>query len=237
MCCKIKSQDFSPNGKPLDNITKHIKKRDVLFSETISSDTCKLIEKIKNSPWLSSYYLAGGTALALHLGHRTSIDLDFFTESEVEEMTIVDHLRTEGNLRLDHMGSGTIVGNLDGVRISIFKYPYRLLDSLIKWNGLNVASIRDIALMKIVAIFQRGSIKDFIDLFFVVRKFKPIDVLIAELSIKYGGVQFNTNHILRSLCYFEDAENEPMPSMIAACDWQEVKEYFVNEVKRLSKIL
>jgi len=208
-----------------------------LFSETISPDTSRLIEKIKNRPWLRPYYLAGGTALALHLGHRTSIDLDFFTESEVEEMTIVDHLRMAGNLRLDQMGKGTIVGNLDDVRISFFKYPYRLLDSLIEWNGLNVASVHDIALMKMVAIFQRGSIKDFIDLFFIVREFKPIDALIPELSIKYVGVQFNINHILRSVCYFEDAENEPMPNMIAACDWQEVKEYFVNEVKRLSGIL
>ena len=208
-----------------------------MFSETISPDTSRLIEKIKNRPWLRPYYLAGGTALALHLGHRTSIDLDFFTESEVEEMTIVDHLRMAGNLRLDQMGKGTIVGNLDDVRISFFKYPYRLLDSLIEWNGLNVASVQDIALMKMVAIFQRGSIKDFIDLFFIVREFKPIDALIPELSIKYVGVQFNTNHILRSVCYFEDAENEPMPNMIAACDWQEVKEYFVNEVKRLSGIL
>jgi hypothetical protein len=208
-----------------------------LFSETISPDTSRLIEKIKNRPWLRPYYLAGGTALALHLGHRTSIDLDFFTESEVEEMTIVDHLRMAGNLRLDQMGKGTIVGNLDDVRISFFKYPYRLLDSLIEWNGLNVASVQDIALMKMVAIFQRGSIKDFIDLFFIAREFKPIDALIPELSIKYVGVQFNINHILRSVCYFEDAENEPMPNMIAACDWQEVKQYFVNEVKRLSGIL
>lgn len=208
-----------------------------MFSETLSPDTARLIEKIRNSPWLSCYYLAGGTALALHLGHRTSIDLDFFTESEVEEMTMVDHLRKAGDLRLDQMGRGAIVGSLDGVRISFFKYPYRLLDPLLEWNGLKVASIHDIALMKMVAIFQRGSIKDFIDLFFIVREFKPIDALIPELSIKYVGVQFNTNHILRSLCYFEDAEKEPMPTMIAACDWQDVKEYFVNEVKRLTKIL
>jgi hypothetical protein len=100
-----------------------------------------------------------------------------------------------------------------------------------------VASVRDIALMKMVAISQRGSIKDFIDLFFIAREFKPVDTLIPELSIKYVGVQFNTNHILRSLCYFEDAEKEPMPNMLIACDWQEVKEYFVNEVKRLSRIL
>ncbi|MBE9529710.1 MAG: nucleotidyl transferase AbiEii/AbiGii toxin family protein [Proteobacteria bacterium] len=84
----------------MDNITKYFKNRDILFSETISPDTCRLIEKIKNRSWLSPYYLAGGTALALHLGHRTSIDLDFFTESEVEAMTIVDHLRTVGNPRI-----------------------------------------------------------------------------------------------------------------------------------------
>lgn len=208
-----------------------------MFSETISSETLALVEKIKDRPWLSSYYLAGGTALALHLGHRTSIDLDFFTKSKVEGMTIVDHLRSVGNLRIDRMDDGSIVGNLDSVRISFFKYPYRLLDPLTEWNLLNVASVRDISLMKMVAIFQRGSVKDFIDMFFVVREFKPIDLLIQELSIKYAGVQFNTNHILRSLCYFDDAEKEPMPSMIAACDWQEVKEYFVKEVKRLSGIL
>jgi len=221
----------------VDDTIKNFEKKDILFSETISPDTFRLIEKIKNRPWLSPYYLAGGTALALHLGHRTSIDLDFFTESKVEEITIVDHLRAVGNLRLDQMGEGTIVGNLDSVRISFFAYPFRLLDPLTEWNVLNVASIRDISLMKMVAIFQRGSIKDFIDMFFIVREFKPIDVLIQELSIKYVGVQFNTNHILRSLCYFEDAEKEPMPSMLAACDWKEVKEYFINEVKRLSRIL
>jgi len=152
-------------------------------------------------------------------------------------MTIVDHLRTVGNLRLDQMGEGSIVGSLDGVRISFFKYPYRLLESLTEWNGINVASIHDIALMKIVAILQRGSIKDFIDMFFIGRKFKPIDDLLPELSEKYIGVQFNTNHILRSLCYFEDADNEPMPSMMTPCDRQDVKEYFVNEVKRLTRIL
>lgn len=218
-------------------LLQYFERRDILFSETISPDTAKLIEKIKNRSWLSPYYLAGGTALALHLGHRTSIDLDFFTESEMEEMTIVDYLRTAGALRLDQMGGGTIVGNLDGVRISFFKYPYRLLDSLTEWNGLKVASVLDIALMKIVAILQRGSIKDFIDMFFIVREFKSIDDLLPELSEKYIGVQFNTNHILRSLCYFEDAEKEPMPSMIAPCNRQDVKEYFVNEVKRLTRIL
>ncbi len=88
-----------------------------------------------------------------------------------------------------------------------------------------------------MAILQRGSMKGFIDMFFIVRKFKPIDDLLPELSEKYIGVQFNTNHILRSLCYFEDADNEPMPSMIAPCDRQDVKEYFVNEVKRLIRIL
>lgn len=208
-----------------------------MFSETLSPDTHTLIEKIKGRPWLSPYYLAGGTALALHIGHRTSIDLDFFTQSDFEEMTIINYLRTIGDVRLDQTGKGTIIGELDRVRISLFKYPYRLLEPLIEWNGLDLASILDIALMKIVAISQRGSTKDFIDLFFVAKKFKPIDFLIGELRRKYLGVQFNTNHILRSLCYFDDAEKEPMPNMIAACDWLEIKGFYVNEVKRLSQTI
>ena len=208
-----------------------------MFSQTISPDTFRLIEKIKNHPWLRPYYLAGGTALALHLGHRTSMDLDFFTNSEIEEMTLVDHLRAIGDLRLDRIGEGTVVGNLDGVRISFFRYPYILLDPLVAWNALNVASIRDISLMKMVAILQRGSIKDFIDLYFIAHEFKPIEVLIQELSKKYIGVQFNTNKILRSLCYFEDADKEPMPSMISVCSWPQVKDYFIKEVNRLSGFL
>jgi len=221
----------------LGNSVKHFKKRNPLFSETLSPDTGRLIEKIKGRPWLSPFYLAGGTALALHLGHRTSIDLDLFTQSGFEEMTIINYLRTIGDLRLDQTGKGTIIGDLDRVRISLFEYPYRLLEPLIEWNGLHVASVLDIALMKIVAIFQRGSIKDFIDLFFVAKKFKPIHSLIPELPRKYVGVQFNTNHILRSLCYFDDAEKEPMPSMIASCDWLEIKEFYVNEVKSLSQVV
>ncbi len=208
-----------------------------MFSETISPDTFRVIEKIKNHPWLRPYYLAGGTALALHLGHRTSADLDFFSKSNIKEMAMLDHLRAAGDFRLDRMDEGTVVGNLEGVRISFFRYPYKLLDSLVKWNGIHVASIRDISLMKIVAVLQRGSIKDFIDLFFVAREFITIDILIQELSNKYVGVQFNTNHILRSLCYFEDADKEPMPSMISVCSWPQVKDYFIKEVNRLSGFL
>jgi len=150
---------------------------------------------------------------------------------------MLDHLRAAGDFRLDRMDEGTVVGNLEGVRISFFRYPYKLLDSLPKWNGVHVASIRDISLMKIVAVLQRGSIKDFIDLFFVAREFITIDILIQELSNKYVGVQFNTNHILRSLCYFEDADKEPMPSMISVCSWPQVKDYFIKEVNRLSGFL
>ncbi len=208
-----------------------------MFSETLSHNTHTLIEKIKGKSWLRPYYLAGGTALALHLGHRTSIDLDFFTQSDFEEMDIVNYLRGIGDLRLDKTGKGTIIGEIDRVRISLFKYPYSLLEPLIEWNGLALASILDIALMKIVAISQRGSIKDFIDLFFIANEFKPIDFLIGELRRKYLGVQFNTNHILRSLCYFDEAEKEPMPNMTAACNWPKIKEFYMNEVKRLSQII
>ncbi len=208
-----------------------------MFSETISYDTLRLIEKIRNRAWLSDYYLAGGTALALHLGHRTSADLDFFSESNIEGIAMVDHLRMAGDFRLVRLDEGTVVGNLDGVRISFFRYAYKLLDPWADWNGIHVASVRDISLMKIVAVLQRGSVKDFIDLFFVAKKLMSIDTLIQELPNKYVGVQFSTNHILRSLCYFDDADKEPMPNMISACSRQEVKDYFVKEVERLSNIL
>ena len=100
-----------------------------------------------------------------------------------------------------------------------------------------MASLLDIALMKLVAIMQRGSAKDFIDLYFIAQGSLSIEHLASGLREKYGEVEFGTGHQLRSLCYFEDAEVEKLPSLITEISWGKIRAFFEGEVRRLADVL
>jgi len=189
------------------------------------------LELLKKPPFIRSYYLAGGTALSLHFGHRFSHDLDFFSQTPVAPEIIRSELSALGNLEIFQNDKGTFNGVLDGVKLSFFIYPYSLLKPLLDFNGIKVADIVDIACMKIDAISSRGTKRDFIDLYFICNKFKPIEVLLKFYSKKYSRAKFNKLHIVKSLVYFEDAESNPVPEMIEKVDWGKVKEYFIEKIK------
>ena len=191
--------------------------------ETISSETKRILAKIAKSKIAREFYLAGGTALALQLGHRQSIDLDWFLKYPFSNSEIKKGLAALGKFQLDNEAGGTINGLLDGVRVSFFYYDYALLFPLVNFEGANLADERDIAAMKIDAISSRGSKKDFIDLYFLLERYK-LEELIGFFEKKYADIKYNKLHILKSLIYFDDAEQEPMPMMIKQVDWDKIKE-------------
>ena len=118
--------------------------------------------------------------------------------------------------------------------MSLFHYPYVLLDEpLVGHSGLPIASLRDIGCMKLVAIAQRGSRKDFIDLYYLAEAGFTVRGLLADLSRKMPGVRQNPVHILRSLAYFEDAEAEPDPVMLVPYAWTDVRRYCLAEAEQL----
>ena len=119
-------------------------------------------------------------------------------------------------------------------KLSFFKYPYPLLFKPLPFKGVNIAHVFDIACMKIVAISERGTKRDFIDLYFIC-KTNPLDEMFELFRKKYQLVKYNIIHILKSLVYFEDAENDPEPQMIEKVDWEEVKNFFEKEAVRLGK--
>lgn len=197
----------------------------MLQFEGIRSDTLAVFEKIREYPFFNDFRLAGGTSLALQIGHRLSIDLDFF----VVEHPAFEHLNEE----LEKLGSVQLIQSLntirtyliEGVKVDFINYPYSWISNAIDPNGYNLAGMDDIVAMKIAAITGRGSRKDFIDLYFLMQHYAPEQMMLLYTR-KYNSASPFLAY--KSLIYFEDAEKEPMPEMLKPMDWSKVKMEIIN---------
>jgi len=202
-----------------------------MFDRAIDSKTKSVLEKIVESGMIKKFYLAGGTALAIQLGHRKSIDLDFFSGEKFSVSVFKKKLSTTGKFSLDHEEEQTLSGSLDGVKVSFFHYDYKLLFPPVPFLGVKLADERDIAAMKIDTVSARGSKKDFVDLYFLLKKYS-LEKLIEIFAKKYSRIKYNKLHILKSLAYFDDAEDEPMPEMLKKESWKKIKEEIAGKVKK-----
>ncbi len=204
-----------------------------MFEEAISRQTAKNLEILGNSKILNNAYLAGGTALALQMGHRVSYDLDFFTDKKFKAQIFLKKISQIQSYRHERIDWGTILGKLGDIKFSLFYYDYPLLKKTIHFNDIKIASISDIAAMKIAAVSERGTKRDFIDLYFILQKF-TIPEILDFYNRKYKKLSSNMIHIKKSLVYFTDAEEEKMPKMLKQISWKEVKKFFEKEIKKLS---
>jgi hypothetical protein len=187
---------------------------------------------LKASGVVESFYLAGGTGLALEFGHRASVDLDLFTDDSFEPHSIRDRLRDAPGLRTIQMAPDSLDVELHRVKISFLRYPYSRLFPTRRYMDLEVADARDIACMKLDAVASRGSRRDFIDLYFLAQHY-PLPDLWALFAAKYASVSPNLVHLAKALTYFSDAELEPMPHMLAHVEWNGVKAFFEREVPKV----
>lgn len=205
-----------------------------MFVQTLPPNTAKIVQLFtqKKPDFLSSFYLSGGTALSLQLGHRESEDLDFFSRDKFVPELIEQHLRTLGTLSETELSKGTVNTYLDGVKLQFLEYPYRLLKPFIEWEHIQVSSVYDIACTKLQTISMRGSKKDFIDLYFLLQNM-TLDSLLSDSKMKYAESDYSEAHILKSLVYFDDADEQPMPRMHKEVSWDHVKLSMVEAVKSL----
>lgn len=206
-----------------------------MFTETLSGKTKEALALLGKSHLLDKAYLAGGSGLALQLGHRISIDLDFFTPEEFEPKEVARRLQRLANFKLEGRSLGTIWGRLEGIRFSLFLYKYLVLFSFKKIYGINVSDLRDIAAMKIEAIASRGIRRDFIDLYFICQGGISLKKILSFYDRKFGKLASNIIHIQKSLVYFVDAESEKMPKTLKPVTWEEIKRYFEQEVRKMIK--
>lgn len=205
-------------------------KPDTWHREAISDDLEAVLRALPGEPVHRRFYLAGGTALALQLGHRRSLDLDFFTEETFDEEAVIAAIRNLPAFELIAKDKQTVHAHIHGVKVTFLGYAYPLLFPLSSYLGARVAEPREIACMKISAIAARATRRDFIDLYAVCR-LHQLPHLIGLFQRKYGRVSLV--HIVKSLTYFEDAEKDSMPRMLVPVSWDAVKSFFLAQATRL----
>jgi len=188
---------------------------------------------LKGSPEVNKFYLAGGTALALHFGHRYSKDFDFFSEQKFKVENLLRGLQRRGKCEDIGKAWETLFLKFDSILCSFIFYKYPLFDSpaTTPW-GFSMVSVREIGAMKIMAIGDRGRLRDFVDLYFIVRDL-GIENVWRDFETKYAGSGYDSYHFLRALTYFTDAEGDEMPEMISKVSWKEVKKFFEKEVGKI----
>jgi hypothetical protein len=195
---------------------------DTLHPDILPEEQLRLFETLSSQPFINDFYLAGGTCLALQIGHRRSLDFDFFIPHDFSTSVIINRLTEIGSYQRDNEEKNTINGSLNGVKISFFGYRYNIIDEFKLFNRIRLAGLKDIAAMKLEAIAGRGSKKDFIDLFFLIQLY-TLNEIFSFHALKYGVGLNNQYHHLKSLVYFADAEVDAMPLMVKPLDWNYVK--------------
>jgi hypothetical protein len=182
------------------------------------------------------FYLAGGTAVALHLGHRRSVDLDWFTaEALSDTMRLAQDLREQGIPFVAGMAApGTLHGTIRGVRVSLLEYRYPLLAALRPWRGgSRIAGRPDLAAMKLAAVAQRGAKKDFVDVYALGHGRCSLRQMLRWYQEKYAV--HDVAHLLYSLAYFDDADAERMPRLLWDVQWRTIKETILRWLHDVSR--
>lgn len=212
-----------------------------MFENALSIKAKYLITKISSVIKEENFYLAGGTGLALQIGHRLSEDLDFFKNSPFNENLLISNLKAKvESFEEIFLEKQTVSVFLDGVRCSFFFYDVPLSFEPLKIEGIEVARWEDILAEKFKTLSQRGSKKDFYDIFAVIKiKNLSIKEAVSIFKNRFKETALNKYHVLRSLTYFEDAEREPDPVIIGEWKyrWEDVKNFFNKNIKEFEKAL
>ncbi len=204
----------------------------MLHLQALAPQTLGLIRALQAEPALRSFALVGGTALALQLGHRLSVDIDLFSREEYDADAILDLLIGRYSFQLGDRSRRTLKGSVGDVMLDMIRHDYPELE-VVRTQGLRLLSVRDIAAMKLNAITGNGTrIKDFIDVHFLLER-HTLSELVQFYRQKYG--QEDCLVVLRSLVYFEDVDPAEWPRLLLHPDltFEEVKARLVAAVKSL----
>ena len=208
-----------------------------MYWNIFDKDRYDLLKKISEGVSIDDYYMIGGTALSLQLGLRESYDFDFCVKSQFNNEILLSELKNIGNVEVLQNQKGTCDVLLNGVQVSFFYYTNKVIKDFVRAEEmpkLKIASVLDIAVMKIVAI---GAKKDFFDLYNIIEKCNiTIDELVEGLIQKCGD-NVNYVNIIMGLSYFEDAEDEILPNTFVTYNWEDIKKFFLEFQKEVQENL
>lgn len=205
----------------------------MLYQNILNSHQQFLLGKIDLQD-AGDFYLAGGTALALQIGHRTSVDFDFYSKEPFDSLELLASLQEQlSDLTIQSQEEKTLRVFSQDTELSFFVYPYPLVKPTVRFEQFQLASKEDIAAMKLIAIVQRGAQRDFVDIYFLLQEFS-LKELLSVATQKFAGYQEML--LLKALVFFDDAENaEPRGGVRVLkpdYSWQKAKAYIIAEVKK-----
>ena len=206
-----------------------------MFTAVLSKNAQATLALLGKSGLVSDAYLAGGSALSLHLGHRYSIDFDFFSLKQFDPKKLTVSLKNIGEFTADFAKGQSLVGEFNQVKFSYFFYDYPLIAKTAKFLGVNLAHPHDISAMKLAAITDRGVKKDYIDLFELIHQGIDLEKMLKLYDRKYHLLSSNLFTIIKAVGYFDEAETSEMPKMIHPAPWQQVKNFLSQESLRLAR--
>lgn len=207
----------------------------MLYKETIEPKTLELLIDLQKEPLLSTFNLVGGTALALHLGHRKSIDLDFFSSEyfDLEEVKMM--LIKKYDFKVSYSRSQTLKGFINGVKVDFIKFDYPHLHNCDIIDEVRIESIPDIIAMKLLSITDNGSrIKDFIDIAYLSSWFS------LEEMLQFFIRKITNSNIMmpiKALTYFDDIDfNESIVMLNNDFDWNKIAARLIDMTKEPNRI-
>ncbi|MFQ5648731.1 MAG: nucleotidyl transferase AbiEii/AbiGii toxin family protein [bacterium] len=204
-----------------------------MYTNVLNKTQILILEVLSQLPLIRNFYLAGGTALALHYGHRESVDFDFFSEKPFSPDEILGELK-KNKIELQFKNANTLGILFQGVTCTFFLYKYPLLGRFhTVFEHVQVVGVSDIAAMKVAAIAGRGKKRDFIDLYFVCQKDYSLREAVELYQKKYEVLNHDLYHVYKGLAYFSDAELDSMPKMFDSVEWSLVKSFFEKQVSQL----
>jgi len=210
----------------------------VIHIDILSDAQKKVLPTLAKALANTDFYLAGGTALALQVGHRQSMDFDWFIPKLGDPEILFNRLKSlDIAFEIQSISFETVYLNIDTIQMSFIGYEYPMLQPKVLWTelGVHLAGMNDIACMKLSAIASRGSRKDFFGLHYLVKHFLQLEDYLRLYMKKYKNRDIG--HVVRSLVYFADAKTEPDIKMIKPLVWQDIKSDFEKWVKDLKVIL
>ena len=193
----------------------------MLQTRTIEPATLGLLKSLMSQPFLEPFYLVGGTALALQLGHRFSIDLDFFSHLAFDKDILLNNLKENYDMSIELTNSVITIAYINEVKTDFVKvryspqYPVKIID------GVKMLDIRDIAPMKLNAISQRGSKKDFYDIYYLFN-YISLEEMLTAYEEKFQTQ--NMYQVVKSITYFTDADEFADPKVFDKnLTWSKIK--------------
>lgn len=202
----------------------------MLQTQTVVPQLMELLKKIMAEKLFSDFNLVGGTSLALQIGHRNSIDIDLFGNSEINTELFIEKLSEFGEVKVAQSTKNILITKINDVKVDFVNYKYPLLSEYLFIENIRMISTKDIAAMKLNAIAGRGSKKDFIDLYFLLNEFSLEEILsFYEKKYNEGSIFM----VQKSLTYFDDADAQQQPNMFLDFNWETCKQKIIEEVIKM----